>query len=60
MSILPAGISEADWWAAPARVRKLILAQQPQIQALWQENEELCARLTALATGGTEGRPSEA
>ncbi len=50
MSIPPAGIPEADWLANPASVRMLILAQQQEIQALTQENEELPVQLAALAT----------
>jgi len=46
----PAGISEADWLATPASVRTLILAQQQEIQALRQENDELRGQLTALAS----------
>ena len=38
-----AGISEADWLSFPAGARKLILAQQ-------QEIEQLRSQLTALAT----------
>jgi len=50
MSTPPAGIPEADWLATPASVRALILAQQQEIQALRQENDELRSQLTALAT----------
>ena len=50
MSTLPAGIPEADWLATPASVRTLILAQQQEIQALRQENDELRRQLTALAS----------
>lgn len=50
MSTPPAWISEADWLATPASGRTLIFAQWQQIQALLQENEELRAQLTALAT----------
>jgi transposase len=50
MSPPPAGIPEADWLATPASVRTLILAQQQEIQALRQENDELRSQLTALAS----------
>jgi transposase len=50
MSTPPAGIPETDWLATPASVRTLILAQQQEIQALRQENDELRGQLTALAT----------
>ena len=50
MSSPPAGIPEADWLATPASVRTLILAQQQEIQALRQENDELRSQLTALAS----------
>jgi transposase len=50
MSTPPAGIPEADWLATPAIVRTLILAQQQEIQALRQENDELRVQLTALAS----------
>jgi len=50
MSSPPAGISEADWLATPASDRALILVQQQEIQALRQENDELCGQLAALAT----------
>jgi transposase len=50
MSTPPAGIPEADWLATPASVRTLILAQQQEIQALRQENDELRSQLTALAS----------
>jgi transposase len=43
MGAPPAGISEADWLATPVAVRKLILAQQEEI-------EQLRAQFTALAT----------
>ena len=43
MDAAPAGISEADWLSFPAGARKLILAQQ-------QEIEQLRSQLTALAT----------
>ncbi len=46
----PAGIPEAEWLATPASVRTFILAQQQEIQALRQENEERRVQLTALAT----------
>jgi len=46
----PAGIPEADWSSWPAGARQLILAQQEEIQALRQENDELRVQLTALAT----------
>jgi len=50
MSTPPSGIPEADWLATPASVRTLILAQQQEIQALRQENDELRSQLTALAS----------
>ena len=50
MSSPPAGISEADWLSWPSGARALIRSQQQEIQALRQENEELRAQLTALAT----------
>jgi transposase len=50
MSAPPAGIPEADWLATPASIRSLILAQQQEIQALRQENDELRSQLTALAS----------
>jgi transposase len=50
MSALPAGIPEADWPEAPASVRALIIAQQQEIPALRQENDELRVQLTGLAT----------
>jgi transposase len=43
-------IPEADWLATPASARTLILAQQQEIQALRQENDELRSQLTALAS----------
>ncbi len=46
----PAGISEADWLAWQTSARFLILHQQQEIQVLRQENEQLRAQLTALAT----------
>jgi transposase len=56
MSAPPAGIPEANWLATPASVRTLILAQQQEIQALRQENEERRVQLTALATELSELR----
>jgi hypothetical protein len=50
MSTPPAGIPEADWMSWPAGARQLILAQQKEIQALRQDNDELRVQLTALAT----------
>ena len=50
MSTAPAGIAAADWLATPASVRELLLAQQQEIQSVRQENEELHAQLTTLAT----------
>lgn len=50
ISTHPAGIPETDWLATPASVRTLVLAQQQEIQALRQENDELRGQLTALAT----------
>jgi hypothetical protein len=49
MSTPPAGIPEAVWLSWPAAVRELILAQQREIQAHRQENDELRLQLTALA-----------
>ena len=46
MSTPPAGVSEADWAATPASVREIV----GQVQALLEENEQLRAQLTALAT----------
>ena len=50
MSALPAGIPDADWLETPASVRALINAQQQEIPALRQENDELRVQLTGLAT----------
>ncbi len=50
MSTPPAGVPDADWLSWPAGARQLILAQQKEIQALRQENDELRNQLTALAT----------
>ena len=50
MSALPAGIPDADWLETPASVRALIIAQQQEIPALRQENDELRVQLTALAS----------
>jgi hypothetical protein len=50
MTTPPAGISEADWLAWPTSARSLILHQQQEIQLLRQENDQLRAQLTALAT----------
>ena len=50
MSTAPAGIAVADWLATPASVRELLFAQQQEIQSVRQENEELHAQLTTLAT----------
>ena len=50
MSTPPAGIPETEWLVTPASVRTLILSQQQEIQSLRQENDELRAQLTALAT----------
>jgi hypothetical protein len=50
MSTPPAGIPEADWSSWPAGARQLILAEQKEIQALRRENDELCGKLTAVAT----------
>jgi transposase len=50
MSATPAGISEADWQAAPTAVRAFILVQQAELQAQQQEIEQLRSQLTALAT----------
>jgi len=40
----------ADWLSWPVSARDLIWAQQQEIQALRQENDELHSQLTALAT----------
>lgn len=50
MSTPPSGISEAAWLAWPTSARFLILPQQQEIQVLREENEQLRAQLTALAT----------
>jgi hypothetical protein len=50
MDAAPAGISNADWLGWPANVRALIRTQQEETLALRQENEQLRAQLTALAT----------
>ena len=50
MSALPTGIPDADWLETPASVRALIIAQQQEIPALRQENDELRVQLTGLAT----------
>jgi hypothetical protein len=50
MSTPPAGISEADWLVSPTAVRVFISAQQQEIQALREENEERRVQLTALAS----------
>ena len=50
MSALPTGIPDADWLETPASVRALIIAQQQEIPALRQENDELRVQLTALAS----------
>lgn len=50
ISTPPAGIPETDWLVTPASVRRLILAQQQEIQALRLENDELRGQLTAPAT----------
>lgn len=50
MTAPPAGISDADWLTWPTSARVLILQQQQEIQVLRQENEQLRAQLTALAT----------
>ena len=50
MSAFPAGIPDADWLETPASVRALIIAQQQEIPALRQENDELRVQLTALAS----------
>jgi hypothetical protein len=50
VSTTPAGIPEAVWLSCPAAVRALILAQQREIQAHRQENDELRGQLTALAS----------
>jgi transposase len=50
MTTPPAGISDADWLAWPTSARPLILHQQQEIHVLRQQNEQLRAQLTALAT----------
>ena len=50
MSALPVRIPDADWLETPASVRALIIAQQQEIPALSQENDELRVQLTGLAT----------
>jgi len=50
MSSTPAGISEADWLSWPPEARQFIQAQQQEIEALRQANDELRSQLTALAT----------
>ena len=50
MSAFPAGIPDVDWLETPASVRALIIAQQQEIPALRQENDELRVQLTALAS----------
>ena len=46
----PAGISEADWLSWPAGARTLIMAQQEELVALQEDNEQLRTQFTALAT----------
>ena len=46
----PAGISEADWLSWPAGARTLIMAQQEELVALQEDNDQLRAQLTVLAT----------
>jgi len=50
MSTPPAGIPEVDWLSWPPEARQFTLAQQQELQALRQENDELRRHLTALAT----------
>jgi hypothetical protein len=50
MTTPPAGISDSDWQATPAGVRTLILSQQQEIQVLRQDDEQLRAQLTVLAS----------
>jgi septal ring factor EnvC (AmiA/AmiB activator) len=50
MSTPAAGIPEADWLSWLPEARQFTLAQQKEIQALRQENDELRRQLTALAT----------
>ena len=50
MDAAPAGISKVDWLAWPASARSLIRSQQEETLTLRQENEQLRAQLTALAT----------
>jgi transposase len=50
MTTPPAGISEADWAATPVGVRAGFLEVLAQLQRQHQENDQLRAQLTALAT----------
>jgi transposase len=50
MGAAPARISKAYWLAWPASARAFIRAQQEKTLALRQENEQLRAQLTVLAT----------
>ena len=45
-----AGISEADWLSWPAGARTLIMAQQEELVALQEDNEQLRTQFTTLAT----------
>lgn len=56
MTIPPAGISEEDWAATPVGVRADFLEVFGQLQRQQQENEQLRAQLTALATEHAELR----
>ena len=50
MSAHLTGIPDADWLETPASVRALIIAQQQEIPALRQDNDELRVQITGLAT----------
>jgi hypothetical protein len=50
MSAPPARFPEAEWLAAPTSSITLIHTQQQVIQPLWEENEKLRVKLTALAS----------
>ena len=50
MTTPPAGISEADWAATPVGVRVGFLEVLAQLQRQHQENDQLRAELTVLAT----------
>ncbi|QPN64060.1 DUF6444 domain-containing protein [Synechococcus sp. CBW1004] len=50
MTTPPAGISEADWASTPVGVRAGFLEVLAQLQRQQQENDQLRAQLTDLAT----------